>query len=163
MFYTAPLFDRGPPDRLRKETKRFFIMLTRIALAVFSLFILMAPVVVRGDSPAVTNKIAKLTRDLVEIEDRKKAVHVALLEATQALQAQEQQLSYSDPEAARIREEVKALERKMIDLRRQLRDRLRMVEETRKLEDRRKELYRELQKLSELEALTRNEIEAIKN
>lgn len=112
---------------------------------------------------APTNQVIRLNQDLAEIQERQRAVQVDIAASTRLLQNKEHELSYSDPEAARLREQVKALERKMVDLRRKLRERLRMIEVIRTLEEQRKKSYLELQKLKEHEALILNEIHALKN
>jgi hypothetical protein len=114
-----------------------------------------------GDEPAV--RLDQLNLDLSRVRSELVNAQSNLTAQTKVLWAQQHDLEFQDPEAVRIREDIKNLEAQLLEKRRLLAVRLSLIPAMRDVEKARRSLFAELQNLKDQEQAILREISALQN
>lgn len=129
-------------------------------LAVLALAGLAAGAWAAGDS---ASRMEQLNQDLARVRSDLVSTESNLLVQTKTLWQQQHDLEYQDPEAVKIREDIKALESQLIEKRRLLAVRLSLMPAMKDVEKQRRDLFANLQSLKDEEQAILREISALQN
>ncbi len=129
-------------------------------LLAFFLLALSLPLA-RAETSEKPDKLAGLQQELVRVQKELAEAQARLSEDSKALWNTQHKLEYNDPESAKLREEIKALEKQMHEKRRELSARMSQVPEMKDIRKARTELFKKIETLRDDERLLQNEIKAL--
>jgi predicted nucleic acid-binding Zn-ribbon protein len=115
----------------------------------------------RAETAAEKRK--SLAAELERVQTELTAAQTNLAHQAKAIWDRQHDLEYNKPECAALREEIKTLEKQLIEKRRLLDEKMALQPEMKEIRKDRQELFEKLQKLKDDERLLMNEIMAIDN
>lgn len=116
---------------------------------------------VAADDPPAAGKAGELQKELTDVRAALAEARENLTKQTKDLWQQQHDAEYNDPDCSRLRQEINALEKQVMDKRRELAAHLATLKTVKDLEAQRVELFRNVQELESRERLILNEIQAL--
>lgn len=105
--------------------------------------------------------LPSLQKELADTRARIDALQGSMAERAKELREQQHAIEYGNPEIMALREEMLALERQLLEKRKNLQVQIALQPEIKKVEEQRRQLFQELQKLRSTEAAIQREITAL--
>lgn len=131
---------------------------TARALLVACLVVTTQAMAAEGDSARPRSTVEQ---ELADVQGQLSALQNSLTEQSRALVQKKHDLEYGDPEIVRIREELVALEKQVLEKRKELNRRSSLHPAIQKIEQERRELFQNLERLRAEEKALQNELKAM--